>query len=457
MKYKKFLIPLGLILGFLTIGSIFRNYLTDEYSEKAQKNLADIPPNTRLLVVAPHSDDETLGSGGLIQKVVKTQGTVKVVVLTNGDRSRSIPQKIFQTKDVKPNEAIQLSHKRYQESIAAMQKLGVTKQDVLFLGYPDGGTVSMWEKNWEISKPYTDNLTKLNKNPYQFSYRPDAAYAGTNEARDLETIIKEFKPTLVIYPHPDDHHPDHWVSYAYVKDTLLRSKLTKKPKELTYLVHYSGWPAPLGFKPSADLNPPRSLEEGGNDWLNLPLSKLEIQKKTEAIQSYRTQIEHSQEFLDSFSRKNELYCTAPVSNLSANAGTTTLPNPESDYLFRFLQSIGGIKGISIQKKDTDVILNCQTKMMLNPLYKYVTSLTIFSKNNPPEKINIVITNGQIKTSYDNDQLNSKRAIKVTLQKHSIVTKLDYPTQEPLYLLISARIEARNKTIDSTAWKMVRIN
>src|SRR5262245_29481661 len=39
----------------------------------------------RLLVIAPHPDDETIGAGGLIQRVVAKGGSVRVVLLTAGD------------------------------------------------------------------------------------------------------------------------------------------------------------------------------------------------------------------------------------------------------------------------------------------------------------------------------------------------------------------------------------
>src|SRR6266566_5536117 len=39
----------------------------------------------RLLVIAPHPDDETLGAGGLIQRVLSAHGTVGVVLVTAGD------------------------------------------------------------------------------------------------------------------------------------------------------------------------------------------------------------------------------------------------------------------------------------------------------------------------------------------------------------------------------------
>src|SRR3954447_4802589 len=40
---------------------------------------------TRLLVVAPHPDDETLAAGGLIQRVRANGGAVRVLLMTSGD------------------------------------------------------------------------------------------------------------------------------------------------------------------------------------------------------------------------------------------------------------------------------------------------------------------------------------------------------------------------------------
>ena len=40
---------------------------------------------TRLLVIAPHPDDEVLGAGGLMQRVHATGGAVRVVYLTDGE------------------------------------------------------------------------------------------------------------------------------------------------------------------------------------------------------------------------------------------------------------------------------------------------------------------------------------------------------------------------------------
>jgi GlcNAc-PI de-N-acetylase len=44
-----------------------------------------IDTGERLLVIAPHPDDETLGTAGLLQRVLARGGQARLVVLTAGD------------------------------------------------------------------------------------------------------------------------------------------------------------------------------------------------------------------------------------------------------------------------------------------------------------------------------------------------------------------------------------
>lgn len=44
-----------------------------------------VDADTKLLVIAPHPDDETLSSGGLMQQTREAGGQVKVIYLTDGD------------------------------------------------------------------------------------------------------------------------------------------------------------------------------------------------------------------------------------------------------------------------------------------------------------------------------------------------------------------------------------
>src|ERR1700689_5081239 len=54
----------------------------------AQKAFPPITPNDRIVVVAPHPDDEVLGAGGLIQQACAVGAEVHVIYLTNGDHNQ---------------------------------------------------------------------------------------------------------------------------------------------------------------------------------------------------------------------------------------------------------------------------------------------------------------------------------------------------------------------------------
>ena len=65
----------GLFLFFFTLSG-FAQSTSIEFSE-----------GDRVLIVAPHPDDEALGAGGLIQSAVDSGADVKVVYLTHGDHN----------------------------------------------------------------------------------------------------------------------------------------------------------------------------------------------------------------------------------------------------------------------------------------------------------------------------------------------------------------------------------
>ena len=66
-------------MSLLVVGAAVAGALAAQPTELAVKR------GERLLVLAPHPDDETLGAGGLIQRVLARGGTVRVVLVTAGD------------------------------------------------------------------------------------------------------------------------------------------------------------------------------------------------------------------------------------------------------------------------------------------------------------------------------------------------------------------------------------
>jgi LmbE family N-acetylglucosaminyl deacetylase len=77
----------------------------------------------KLLVVAAHPDDETLGAGGTIAKYVRNNFYVTVAFLTDGVSARG------------DHELVQRAIRRREAAIAAMGILGVT--DTVFGDFPD--------------------------------------------------------------------------------------------------------------------------------------------------------------------------------------------------------------------------------------------------------------------------------------------------------------------------------
>ena len=81
------------VAALLSSPDMRRRGAARQQKPRAQRNrrlppppaVLDVPNATRLLVIAPHPDDEVLGAGGLMQRVKATGGAVRVVYLTDGD------------------------------------------------------------------------------------------------------------------------------------------------------------------------------------------------------------------------------------------------------------------------------------------------------------------------------------------------------------------------------------
>lgn len=83
----------------------------------------------RLVVVAPHPDDEVLGAGGLIQKALEERVLVEVVAVTNGEASH--PRSPIAAQ-------LNLADLRASETDEALRRLGWSQPVVTRLNLPDG-------------------------------------------------------------------------------------------------------------------------------------------------------------------------------------------------------------------------------------------------------------------------------------------------------------------------------
>lgn len=121
-----------------------------------------LPPYRRVLVLAPHPDDETIACGGTIALLAASGASVTVLVASDGEASRG--------GRTAPEET---ARRRRGETRAAAGTLGVS--DVRFLGLPDGGL---------------------------HGARPRLAAA-------VDVALTDTSPELLLLPSFLDDHPDH--------------------------------------------------------------------------------------------------------------------------------------------------------------------------------------------------------------------------------------------------------
>jgi LmbE family N-acetylglucosaminyl deacetylase len=271
---------------------------------------AALPPidsHTALLVVAPHPDDETLCCAGVIQRVVAAGGRVSIVWLTSGDGSELDSLFIERSLRVKPARMRDLAHKRMGEARAAAAILGVPPARQFFLGYPDGGLLTLLTDHFTV--PYRSRFTGADRVPYPDAVGPGHPYTGASLQRDFALLLDRVRPTLVLAPSPRDRHPDHRAAGILTLQVL--SRRGELGTARFWIVHGGpDWPTPRGLRPKLPLSlPPRGR---GLGLLPFALDPREEAGKLRAVRQYHTQMRVMSSFLLSFVRTDELYSSLPV-------------------------------------------------------------------------------------------------------------------------------------------------
>ena len=237
----------------------------------------------RVLVIAPHCDDETLSCGGLISRLVKEDVPVRVIIVTNGDAFNHPVSNLKRD----PSGFIELGEMRRKESLAALEKLGVPGSSVIFMGYPDRCLAGMWLYYWPPNKPVKSRYTHCSRSPYEKVFHPHAPYYGRSLLADLEAILRSYRPTTVYYPHPLDIHSDHWAVNCFATEALYDTGMLENVKSCLYVVHGA-----------------EKLLTKGYD---IRLSKTESEVKRAAVMEYKTQIPVMGGFLKNFSKASEVF------------------------------------------------------------------------------------------------------------------------------------------------------
>ena len=260
----------------------------------------------RVLVIAPHPDDETLCCAGYLQQALASGAQVAVVWITAGDSFEI--DAIVTEHTLRPRGAglERLGVRRIAEAHAAADLLGVPRRQQYVLGFPDRDlrALTYGPRTAVLRSRYTG----VSAVPYAEALDPGAVYSGAQLRHDLQQVIDRFAPTIVLAAAPQDRHADHSASGALVRELL---HATRSRARVYYWIVHAGhrWPSLRGLRPASPLRPPplaASLE-----WQQLPLTPAQTTLKLQAVRAHRTQVEVMSRFLYGFVRANEIFAAAP--------------------------------------------------------------------------------------------------------------------------------------------------
>ena len=267
-----------------------------------------IDRSTRLLVVAPHPDDETLGAAGLIQRVRTAGGAVRVLMMTSGD---GFPEGVERAEGIahpRASDFRNYGQARERETVGAMALLGLGPAQVTFLGFPDEGLC-------HLASTYLFDKTRAYQSPYSNRSSPPpterlirgATYRGIDVRREIENVITGFAPDLVVLPFSGDDHPDHCATHTFVHEAFeaVPASLTRRLRVLHYVVHLDQWPLADGV--GARVSPPAGFSADYGRVVSLTLTVDEVAAKKRALLAYVTQMEVIGRFMMAFGRENELF------------------------------------------------------------------------------------------------------------------------------------------------------
>jgi LmbE family N-acetylglucosaminyl deacetylase len=293
--------------------------------------------STRLLVVSAHPDDETLGAGGLMRRVAAQGGAVHVVWLTSGD---GFPDGLETAEGVThptPQDYRSYGGLRESEARAALAFLGVDRRTLTFLGFPDEGLCELAStylsaKMQAFRSPYTSRISP----PFTERVIRGVRYRGSDVRRELERLLVEFSPTVVVIPHPEDAHPDHCSAHIFMREALdaLAARGRPRPRILHYLIHYQRWPLSADAGTGGDLQPPAGFPPAEGRWESLALTRDEAAAKKQALLVYRSQMLVIGRFMLAFARNNELFLEGEPASMPecwCNGENVATELPPSEY------------------------------------------------------------------------------------------------------------------------------
>ena len=220
-------------------------------------SLASVYPNWRaetecFCFVSPHDDDVVLGAGLAIQLANRENVPVHVLVVTDGSMGYCSLE-----------EKKSIAQVRKEETYESLMSLGVPRERIYFLGFPDCQLGA-----------FTGRRPGENE--------PGSIEGFTGLQNAFTHHLRQIRPTQVIVPTMNDLHPDHKITNSELQISLFHANgdiwpELGKPLEAPPALH--------DFAVYCDFPEPPTMR--------ITCNEAAFEKKLEAIAAFRSQMQIS--------------------------------------------------------------------------------------------------------------------------------------------------------------------
>jgi N-acetyl-1-D-myo-inositol-2-amino-2-deoxy-alpha-D-glucopyranoside deacetylase len=171
-------------------------------------------PLARVLIIAPHPDDDVIATAGLMQKSRAAGGEIRVLFVTDGENN-GWPQRALERRlRLLPVDRRRWGALRRSEAEESLVRLGLPRCSAVFLGFPDRKIAA---------------LLRCGDDALQ---------------RTLEREMERFRPMLIVSPSKLDRHPDH-IAIASFAERAAAETSEEATLFVTYVIHGPGDPSRL--------------------------------------------------------------------------------------------------------------------------------------------------------------------------------------------------------------------
>lgn len=392
-KRAVLIVLMALVLAVLAVVCVYETELNKlDSNDGVDNSFYDSQfKNKKVMVIVPHEDDDLLISGQVLPPMYKNGADVRVVFATNGDKRVS-------------------AYTRQSEACNALEKLGIPREKVIFLGYPDGTQLYVGKKAFSFSSGWDHTYAGKGFKDYHFDrFGTHAKYTAENMVDDIESVVLEYRPDYILAIDFDTHTDHRGVSISFEKamERILKKESGYTPKVLKSFGYSLAWKSKPDFYALNIKSTVMQDREKNNDpsyetdvpqyrWNNrirLPIDKKSLSHSILRCSEYKALSEHLSQYAYCYSERiingDSVYWNRRTDSLTYNADIS-VSSGDASLLndFRLI-------GVGNRTAGPNVKLeNCVSRFDKNDAQKTVTV-----KFDSPKTVSCV-------SLYDNFGLNS---------------------------------------------------